>query len=155
MIKKVNNASMFIFESLDTEEEIKPGEKEYTYDEMKSFLEEIVNYMDETIDSRKTSINIPYDINASSVIYEFKTKLIPAFEKFNNEHSQENPVYYVWNYRDEEGKYKGTDHFDIKEILKIAKDIPGFIKSLNVGFDSKDQRKFASDMSSGVYGPLD
>lgn len=146
---------MFIFESQDVEGEIQKSNTEYTYDEMKNFLEEVINYMDTESGDRTTYINIPYDRNASSVVYDLKKDLLPAFEKFNNQYSKENPLYYVWNYTDTEGKYKGTNHFDINEILNIAKEKPGFIKSIKISFDSKDQRQFAKDMSAGVYGDLD
>ena len=153
MIQKVPNINIFLTES----EELGLGN--YTYDQMRSFLERIVQLMDESPRDRKTKINIPNDMNSSISVYDFKTNAVSKLDIFNEKYKNDNNTYYVWNYTTNvKGigiKYFDTHRIDIESIIKFAERYPGSILTLNIGFSSDRLDNFADAMKSGKYGPLD
>jgi len=153
MIQKVPNINTFLLESEES------GIGNYTYDEMRSFLEKIVQLMDESPNDRLTKINIPNDMNSSVSVYDFKTNAVNKFDEFNKKYEKDNNVYYIWkcttNINGIGINYLSPKRIDIDSILNFAGRYPGSILTLNIGFESQAEDKFANDMAAGKYGLLD
>tara|TARA_Y100000389_G_scaffold203038_1_gene250210 strand:+ start:2373 stop:2831 length:459 start_codon:yes stop_codon:yes gene_type:complete len=135
---------------------------EYSYKEMRSFLEKIIKHF-APFEKRHSgpSVNIPHDRNASSQVFELEKDLIKKFDSFYKSYKSENPTFYVWNFgfRDyslSKGvKMIDMQRTDIKSLFQVAATNPGTIDKLNISFSSKKQEDFGKAMSRGDYGPLD
>lgn len=130
---------------------------EYSYKEIKSFLLDIIKYMN--FKDNKSNIYIPSDRNSENIVSDGKKALI-LLDKFYKIMKNENPVFYIWTAGFSDNllnrKIKSEyQRIDINNLYKIAKENPGKLEYFKIGFDSEKQTMFGKEMGLGKYGSLD
>jgi hypothetical protein len=138
------------------------GSGEYSYKEMRDFLERIIPNMAPFEKSyRGPSISIPTDRNSSSVVYEIEDQALLKFDKSYKKFKSDKPLYYIWNFSfnnsqlNSKVKMINMQRIDLKSLYQASLSNPGELERMSISFTSKNQSDFADNMSSGKYGPLD
>lgn len=135
----------------------------YSYKEMKDFLERIIQYMAPyELPYRGPNIQIPYDRNSSSSIYDIEKLAIKKLEEFDKKYQNDKGSYYIWNYDfsnerelNKRVKIISSQRVDLTSLFQNAASNTGKLYKFSIGFTSDAQNEFGRLMAKGDFGPLD